>query len=61
MKKIDQLMSKPMSREQFLQTLGLGFIALFGLPAILGLLTHDEPTKKNNSYGYGYGRNSYGH
>jgi hypothetical protein len=56
MTKLDQLMSKEMTRRQFLVTLGFGFASLFGLSAILGALTD---TDHGNAM-HGYGADRYG-
>lgn len=58
MTKLDQLMSKEMTRRQFLLTLGFGVASLFGLPALLGALTETAPNgHPTNDYGNG----RYGH
>lgn len=57
MTKLDQLMSKEMTRRQFLVTVGFGLASLFGLSAMLGALTSSD--KGDPSRGYGAGR--YGH
>lgn len=57
MTKLEQLMSKEMTRRQFLVTLGLGLISIFGLSAIMGALTESD----NSGPGNGYGAGHYGH
>jgi len=57
MTKLEQLMSKEMTRRQFLVTLGFGLVSLFGLSAILGALTESDKSRSMNGYGGGdYGR-----
>lgn len=59
MTKLDQLMSKEMTRRQFLLTLGFGVASLFGLPALLGALT--ETSNSGGRPANDYGNGSYGH
>ncbi len=49
--KVDKLLATPMTRKQFLGTLGLGVSALFGLSALVGVLSRNE--KKDGTINYG--------
>jgi hypothetical protein len=59
MSKLDELMVKEMTRRQFLVTVGLGIVSLFGLSTIMGFLSNNESSSEPRSAGYGaqtYGR-----
>ncbi len=43
MSNLSQLLSKEMTRRQFLITLGVGFISLFGLSSLMGILSGNQP------------------
>ena len=49
---LELLLSKQMTRRQFLMTLGLGVTSLFGFSSLIGLLSHNEP-KGNDPVDYG--------
>jgi hypothetical protein len=53
MSKLETLFSKEMSRQQFLKTLGLAFVALFGISSLMGILTHNAPEAKDGPVDYG--------
>lgn len=54
--KLEELLGKEMTRRQFLITLGLGFISLFGISSVIGTLTGSTSEKAMNGYGSrGYG------
>lgn len=54
MLKLNSLMQKEMTRKEFLVTLGFGMAALFGLSALMHLVTGKEnPLGQNKSVGYG--------
>jgi hypothetical protein len=57
MSKLDELLSQEMTRRQFLITVGMAIMSLFGLSAILGLLTNKDAKAGIN----GYGSQTYGH
>ncbi|MGH7234495.1 MAG: hypothetical protein ACREF7_03580 [Candidatus Saccharimonadales bacterium] len=44
-----------MTRRQFLITLGLGVIGLFGLSSLLGMLSQNESKTNNGPAPYGIG------
>lgn len=60
-KHLEKLMEKEMTRKEFIATLGFGMASLFGMSAILRLLTgqsadsHLQRRLGGNSYGYGGG------
>ena len=57
--KFEELLSKEMTRRQFLMTIGLGFVSLFGLSAMMGALTKEAAGVSQAPTGYGartYGR-----
>lgn len=60
MSRLDELLSKEMTRRQFLVTIGLGFASIFGLSAILGTLAGDPRTGISSGADNGYGDRSYG-
>jgi hypothetical protein len=53
MSKLDTLLHKEMTREQFLLTLMAGVVSFFGLSTILGMLSKAEPPKPSDRPGYG--------
>lgn len=56
MQKINELMQKEMTRKEFLATVGFGIASIFGLSAIIKLLTSKEsPLGQRDDYGYGGG------
>ena len=57
MTKLEQILNTNMTRKQFLATLGIGVVSLFGLSSIMGLLSEGESKKISRGYGAG----SYGH
>lgn len=58
MSKLEQLLSKEMTRRQFLGTLGVSIASLFGVSAIMGVLSGSDPQTNNNRPDYG--QRSYG-
>lgn len=58
MEKINDLLHKDMTRKEFLSTVGLGLATIFGVSAVLRILTGKNIGIQNNQYGYGGG--SYG-
>lgn len=55
MEKINDLLQKDMTRKEFLTTVGMGLATVFGLSAILRLLTGRGFEAQQSSYGYGSG------
>ncbi|HET8671490.1 MAG TPA: hypothetical protein VFM05_12930 [Candidatus Saccharimonadales bacterium] len=54
--KLNDLMQKEMTRKEFLATLGFGVATIFGLSALVRLITgRDNPFTQQNSLGYGGG------
>jgi hypothetical protein len=53
MSKLEELLTKEMTRRQFLVTVGLSLVSLFGFSTIMGILTGDSKTTQNHSSGYG--------
>lgn len=59
MKQVDQMMSKEVTRKEFLATLGFGLASIFGISGILKfLLGKGSNSQQHSSLGYGNG--SYG-
>ena len=56
---LDQLMQKEMSRKEFLLTLGLGVISIFGFSRLVELFTGHSVHKNINSH-VGYDGADYG-
>lgn len=57
MSRLNQLLNKEVTRKQFLATLGIGVISLFGLSSIMGLLSEGDYKRID----HGYGDGTYGH
>ncbi|MBW4062070.1 hypothetical protein HJC99_05860 [Candidatus Saccharibacteria bacterium] len=57
MRKLDRLLAREMDRREFLVTVGLGIVSLFGLSALMGILSRNEP--ENGSLA-DYGMRDYG-
>jgi len=55
MEKINDLLHKDMTRKEFLATVGFGLASVFGLSAILKLLTGKGLEAQRSDYGYGGG------
>jgi hypothetical protein len=55
---IDALLSKEMSRKEFLQHIGSGFLILFGISGLLRALTQQHTPSRGQ--GTGYGSSAYG-
>jgi hypothetical protein len=53
MSKLDQLMAREMTRRQFLITLGMGVVGLFGFSSLIGMLSHSDLSSGNNLVDYG--------
>ena len=51
--KVDQLMAREMTRKQFLVTVGLGIIGIFGFSSLIGLLTKNAENSDNSRIPYG--------
>lgn len=60
MSKFHELLSKEMTRRQFLVTLGVGFISLFGISTVLGALTGESSGTSEQQQPLGYGARYYG-
>lgn len=59
-KPLDQLMQKEMDRKEFLLTLGLGIVSIFGFGRIIELLTGHSLHKNISSHTEGYNSGDYG-
>ena len=57
MSKLERLLSKQMTRRQFLTTLGLGATSVLGFSSIVGLLSRNEPKADDPA---DYGMRNYG-
>jgi hypothetical protein len=53
MSRFDELLHTEMTRRQFLATLGLGIVSLFGFSALVGMLTEGESQKETGQPAYG--------
>jgi hypothetical protein len=50
--KLEELLGKEMTRRQFLIAVGFGFLSLFGLSAVMGMLSGgDSGSPAMNGYG----------
>lgn len=56
---IDELLSKEMSRKEFLQHIGSGMLVLFGISGLMKALLQTQP-KINRPTSAGYGSSAYG-
>ncbi len=56
MSKLDEILNQPMSRKKFIQTIGMGILALVGVSSLMGILTPNKSTENQNLYG----RRNYG-
>ena len=60
MKNLQTLMQKEMTRKEFIVTLGFGIATIFGLSALIQLITgKDNPLRQNNA-SLNYGGGAYG-
>jgi hypothetical protein len=54
MSKIDNILRREMTRQQFLVTIGMSMVSLVGFSALMGILTGDDSkTNKNGPPPYG--------
>lgn len=53
MSKMDQLMAREMTRRQFLATLGMGIVGLFGFSSFMGMFSQDDSPTGNKPVDYG--------
>jgi hypothetical protein len=53
MRKIDRILQQEVTRKEFLTTIVLAFVGLFGFSSIVGLFTKDENNNKIPEYGMG--------
>jgi hypothetical protein len=54
-KKFSELMSKEMTRKQFVGVLGAAILAVFGITSILDALSGNSKVEPVSKYGYGTG------
>lgn len=54
-KKFSELMSKEMTRKQFVGVLGAALLAVFGITSILDALSGNTKVESVSKYGYGTG------
>jgi hypothetical protein len=54
------ILNRPMNRKQFLYTLGLGFVSLVGLSALMGVLDGKDPASSSGNSQNGFGGGLYG-
>lgn len=59
-KPLDQLMQKEMTRKEFLLTLSLGIVSIFGFGRIVELFTGHSVHKNISSHSVGYDSGNYG-
>jgi len=55
MRKIDRILEQQVTRKEFLTTVALAFIGLFGFSTIIGLFTKDEKPVNEKLPEYGMG------
>ena len=58
-KQLQTLLSREMTRQEFLATIGVGVASIMGLSGLLRVLNGKSPAGQHHQ-GYGYGRNTYG-
>ena len=61
MPKFDHILERELTRKEFLVTLGVAFMSLFGIAALFGALGDNRNANKSDSYGgsaYGGDRKS---
>jgi hypothetical protein len=51
--KVDQLLAREMTRKQFLVTVGLGIVGIFGFSSLIGMLTKNAENSDNGRVPYG--------
>lgn len=56
-KHLEEILSKEMSRKEFLATVGLGLASVMGFSSIIKMLTGKH---QQQSSGFGYGSSAYG-
>ena len=54
-KRLNEIMAKEMSRKQFVAVLGAACLSIFGLSAILDILSGSSKVQTASKYGYGSG------
>jgi hypothetical protein len=54
-KQLNEIMAKEMSRKQFVAILGSACLSIFGLSAILDILSGSSKVQPSSKYGYGSG------
>jgi hypothetical protein len=60
--RLDQLMHQEMTRKKFILVLGTGLVSLTGIPALLGVLTHQAIPQLTHGFGSGdFGGNDVKH
>jgi len=61
-KRLEELLSKPMDRREFLRNVGLLILAVIGISNAIHILSGGRMTPKNstNQAGRGYGSGKYG-
>jgi hypothetical protein len=58
-KQLQTLLSREMTRQEFLATIGVGVASVMGLSGLLRVLS-GKPNASQQHQGYGYGRSTYG-
>jgi hypothetical protein len=54
-KRLNEIMSKEMTRKQFIGVLGAAILAVFGITSILDILSGNSKVEPVSKYGYGTG------
>lgn len=57
---INELLSKEMSRKEFLQHIGSGMLVLFGISGLMKALLQQQPKTASRPSSTGYGSSAYG-
>ncbi len=55
MRKIDRILEQQVTRKEFLTTIALAFVGLFGMSSIIGLFTKNEKPTNDKLPEYGMG------
>jgi len=51
MSRLDNILNRQLTRKEFIKVMLAGIVALFGLPAILGILSGNDKTDELPGYG----------
>ena len=58
--KFDNILNQEMTRREFISKLGLGVVAIFGIPTLLHVLSSKPQDSNQRNQGSAYGAGAYG-